>query len=167
MTIEHHAALAVFWMVLGACVGSFLNVCAYRIPRGMSLTNPRSRCPGCGNAIRARDNVPVLGWLILRGHCRGCRAPISVRYPAVELAIGLLFAMPYLVAVAVAGGDPWERVGAVPMLAFLVSNWAVGLALAWLVLVGPSGFRAINGRRVGAGYGAQPSIAPPSPAIVD
>lgn len=167
MTIEHHAALAAFWMVLGTCVGSFLNVCAYRIPRGMSVTKPRSRCPGCGSSIRARDNVPVLGWLMLRGRCRGCRAPISVRYPAVELALGLLFAIPYLAAVVVLKGDPWERIGAGRMLALLVSSWVAGVASAWLVLVGPSGSRAIIGRRAGAGCGARPSTAPPSQAFGD
>lgn len=70
--------------VFGAVFGSFLNVIAYRLPRSESLVKPRSRCPGCGVTIKPYDNVPVLGWLLLGGRCRSCRAPISSRYPAVE-----------------------------------------------------------------------------------
>ena len=167
MTFEHHAALVAFWMVLGACLGSFLNVCAYRIPRGMSVLRPRSRCPGCGASILARDNVPVLGWLMLRGRCRGCQSPISARYPAVELGLGLLFAIPYLAAIGATGGDPWERLGAGRMLAFLLSSWTAALTLAWAVLIGPSGWRAIIGHRAGAGCGGRPSIGPPSRGFGD
>jgi leader peptidase (prepilin peptidase) / N-methyltransferase len=68
----------------GATIGSFLNVVAYRLPRSESLVHPGSHCPGCGTAIKAYDNVPVLGWLWLRGRCRSCRAPISLRYPIIE-----------------------------------------------------------------------------------
>ena len=70
--------------VFGAVVGSFLNVVAYRLPRRESLVSPGSRCPGCGTAIKPYDNVPVLGWLLLRGRCRNCKQQISARYPAVE-----------------------------------------------------------------------------------
>jgi leader peptidase (prepilin peptidase)/N-methyltransferase len=70
--------------VFGAVVGSFLNVVAYRLPRRESLITPASRCPGCGTAIKPYDNVPVLGWLLLRGRCRACGVRISARYPAVE-----------------------------------------------------------------------------------
>jgi leader peptidase (prepilin peptidase) / N-methyltransferase len=70
--------------VLGALVGSFLNVVAYRLPRHESLIRPRSHCRACGTPVKPYDNVPVLSWLLLRGHCRGCGAPISVRYPLVE-----------------------------------------------------------------------------------
>ncbi len=76
--------------VLGAVFGSFLNVVAYRLPRGESLSRPRSRCPHCETPIRPYDNVPVLSWLLLRGRCRSCRAAISPRYPLVEAATGLL-----------------------------------------------------------------------------
>ncbi|MGH2883574.1 MAG: prepilin peptidase [Solirubrobacteraceae bacterium] len=68
----------------GATIGSFLNVVAYRLPRSQSLVHPGSSCPECGTAIKAYDNVPVLGWLWLRGRCRSCRAPISPRYPIIE-----------------------------------------------------------------------------------
>src|SRR6266446_2919577 len=70
--------------VLGAILGSFLNVCVYRLPLGESVVRPRSRCPGCGAMIAWYDNVPVLSWLILRGHCRHCGMRISVQYPLVE-----------------------------------------------------------------------------------
>jgi leader peptidase (prepilin peptidase)/N-methyltransferase len=68
----------------GLVVGSFLNVVAYRLPKGESLVSPGSRCPSCGTPVKPYDNVPVLGWLLLRGKCRSCGAPISVRYPLVE-----------------------------------------------------------------------------------
>jgi leader peptidase (prepilin peptidase)/N-methyltransferase len=84
------AAAAAF--VFGAIVGSFLNVVVYRLPRKESLLHPGSRCPECGTPIKAYDNVPVLGWLWLRGRCRACGARISPRYPLVELVTGLLCA---------------------------------------------------------------------------
>jgi leader peptidase (prepilin peptidase) / N-methyltransferase len=79
--------------VLGAVFGSFLNVVAYRLPRGESLSRPRSRCPGCLTPIRPYDNVPILSWLVLRGRCRTCREPISARYPLVEAGTGALCAL--------------------------------------------------------------------------
>lgn len=80
------------WLfVLGAIIGSFLNVVIYRLPRGLSLQRPGSQCPRCGHPIRWYDNVPIFGWLWLRGRCRDCRAAISPRYPLVELAVGLMF----------------------------------------------------------------------------
>jgi leader peptidase (prepilin peptidase) / N-methyltransferase len=79
--------------VVGAIFGSFLNVVAYRLPRGESLARPRSRCPQCQTPIKPYDNVPVLSWLALRGRCRSCRAPISARYPLVEAMTGLLCAL--------------------------------------------------------------------------
>jgi leader peptidase (prepilin peptidase) / N-methyltransferase len=78
--------------LLGAAVGSFLNVCAYRWPEELSVVSPPSKCPACDTPIRWFDNVPVLGWLWLRGRCRSCRARISVQYPLVELATALLWA---------------------------------------------------------------------------
>ncbi|HEX3004478.1 MAG TPA: prepilin peptidase [Angustibacter sp.] len=79
--------------VVGLVIGSFLNVVIWRVPRGESVAHPASHCPQCEHPIRPRDNVPVLSWLLLRGRCRDCGAPISARYPAVELATGLLFAL--------------------------------------------------------------------------
>lgn len=85
------ALLAAGLGVLGLAVGSFLNVVIHRVPAGLSVVHPPSSCPGCGRAILARDNVPVLSWVVLRGRCRSCRAPIAVRYPAVEVVTGVLF----------------------------------------------------------------------------
>jgi leader peptidase (prepilin peptidase)/N-methyltransferase len=107
--------------LLGLLVGSFLNVVIYRVPRGESIVRPGSHCPTCGTPIKAWHNVPVLGWLGLRGRCAACRAPISARYPIVELLTGLLF-----VAVT------WRLVGlhlgsAVPAWLYFT---AVGVALA-------------------------------------
>ena len=79
-------ALIVFAAAFGALIGSFLNVVIHRLPRHESLVSPGSHCPSCGAAIKPYDNVPVLGWLWLRGRCRSCRAAISPRYPLVELA---------------------------------------------------------------------------------
>jgi leader peptidase (prepilin peptidase)/N-methyltransferase len=84
-------AFEVAAFALGLIIGSFANVCIYRLPLGQSVVSPPSRCPSCGSLIAAYDNVPVLGWLMLRGRCRTCRAPISFRYPAVELLNGLLY----------------------------------------------------------------------------
>jgi leader peptidase (prepilin peptidase) / N-methyltransferase len=78
--------------VCGLCLGSFLNVAAYRLPAGISLLAPPSACPGCGVAIRPYDNVPVLSWLALAGRCRSCTCSISPRYPLTEALTGALFA---------------------------------------------------------------------------
>lgn len=83
--------LAILSFVLGTLVGSFLNVVIARLPRGESIVHPRSHCPKCGDMIPAWLNVPILSWLVLRGRCRACRNPISVRYPMVELLTGVLF----------------------------------------------------------------------------
>jgi leader peptidase (prepilin peptidase)/N-methyltransferase len=83
--------------LFGALAGSFLNVVAYRLPRHESLVFRGSHCPQCGTAIKPYDNVPVLGWLLLRGHCRSCRAAISPRYPLVEALTAVLAAAVLLV----------------------------------------------------------------------
>jgi prepilin signal peptidase PulO-like enzyme (type II secretory pathway) len=83
---------AAWFGVIGACIGSFLNVVAYRMPRGMSVVWKPSHCPLCGHDIRARDNLPVLGWLLLRGRCRDCGAAISPRYAIVEALMAAAFA---------------------------------------------------------------------------
>ena len=78
-------------LAFGLVVGSFLNVVIHRLPLGESVVSPRSRCPGCGSAISARDNIPVISYLLLKGRCRNCHQGVSLRYPAVELVTGLLF----------------------------------------------------------------------------
>ena len=83
--------LVLFVALLGMAVGSFLNVVIYRVPRGVSVVSPPSRCPKCGVGIRAIHNIPVAGWLILRGRCASCRISIGARYPLVEMSTGLLF----------------------------------------------------------------------------
>lgn len=108
--------------LLGLAVGSFLNVVVWRVPRGESVVHPPSACPRCGHAIRGRDNVPVLSWLLLRGRCRDCAAPISARYPLVESATAVAFVLVVL------------RFGvsaAVPAFAYLA---AIGIALALIDL---------------------------------
>ncbi|RSM40536.1 prepilin peptidase [Amycolatopsis balhimycina DSM 5908] len=107
--------------VLGLLVGSFLNVVIHRVPRGESVVSPPSRCPDCGQGIRARHNVPVFGWLVLRGRCAGCGTRISVRYPLVELGAGVLFALLAL------------RFGPPDLPAFLYFG-AIGIALALIDL---------------------------------
>lgn len=82
---------AMYATAVGLCVGSFLNVVAFRLPRGESIVRPRSRCPHCSSPIAARDNVPVLSYLLLRGRCRTCGARIAWRYPLVEAGSGVLW----------------------------------------------------------------------------
>jgi leader peptidase (prepilin peptidase)/N-methyltransferase len=89
-------------ILLGLVAGSFLNVVAHRVPRDMSIVSPRSACPACETTIRARDNIPVVSWLLLRGRCRDCGAAISVRYPLVETGTAALFAL-----LAVVIGSQW------------------------------------------------------------
>lgn len=85
------AMLLAFVFLTGAAVGSFLNVCISRWPLNLSVVRPRSRCPRCERSITWYENVPIVSWLALRGKCRGCRLPISIQYPAVELGIALLW----------------------------------------------------------------------------
>jgi leader peptidase (prepilin peptidase) / N-methyltransferase len=88
-TLEPIYAVIIF--VLGLLFGSFLNVCIYRLPRGLSVVTPRSACPGCGKQVAAYDNIPVVSWLLLRGRCRNCKSSVSSRYLLVEILTGLLF----------------------------------------------------------------------------
>lgn len=114
--------LATFCGLFGLLIGSFLNVVVWRVPRGESVVSPPSACPSCEQPISHRDNVPVLGWVLLRGRCRHCSEPISRRYPAVEMATAVLFA-----AMAI-------RFGFSPELPAYLYLAAVGLALALIDL---------------------------------
>jgi leader peptidase (prepilin peptidase)/N-methyltransferase len=82
-----------FFFLFGIVIGSFLNVCISRIPEGVSIVSPGSRCPRCRKPIKPYDNIPVFGWLLLRGKCRNCALPISPMYPLVEFATGLIFVL--------------------------------------------------------------------------
>ena len=152
--------------LLGLLVGSFVNVVVHRVPAGLSVVRPRSACPACGHEVRERDNVPVLSWLLLRGRCRDCRAPIPLRYPAVEAGTAALFAVvalvetrpPVLVACLVVAGAgvalalididhgrlPFAVTGSAALLAVAalsagwVTTWVLeGLAAAAAQLTGP------------------------------
>jgi len=105
-----------FWLfALGTVVGSFINVCVFRLPWQKSVIWPGSHCLRCWHAIAARDNVPILGWILLGGKCRGCGDPISPRYPLIEALVGVLFAAGYIVDV-VMGPRTWA--GEVPLSLF-------------------------------------------------
>jgi len=113
-------ALVGFAFAFGACIGSFLNVVIWRLPRGESLVWPGSRCPACQSAIPAWANIPILSYLLLRGRCRTCRAPISPRYPMVEALTGALFA-----ALLLAHG-PSAR---------LLVEWTIAAALVAVIFI--------------------------------
>jgi leader peptidase (prepilin peptidase)/N-methyltransferase len=108
--------------LLGLAAGSFANVVIHRVPRRESVVRPGSRCPACGAPVAWRDNVPLLGWLLLRGRCRACRAPIPLRYPLVELAMGLLW---FAVALRLTGQGLGWAVPAYLALAFVCLVLAV------------------------------------------
>jgi leader peptidase (prepilin peptidase)/N-methyltransferase len=101
---------------VGLIIGSVLNVVAYRLPARVSLATPASRCPSCESPIKPYDNIPVLSWLLLRGHCRSCSEPIAPRYPLVEALTALLFAA----VVAVHHADTAQLVLGLVLVAFLV-----------------------------------------------
>lgn len=105
--------------VWGACIGSFLNVVIYRLPAKISLINPPSRCPKCFHSLGKTENIPVMGWLWLRGKCRWCHTPISPRYPFIEAMTGLVFALVFYQF-----GFTWLSVGYVIFL-----SWLIALAL--------------------------------------
>ena len=131
-------------LLLGLLLGSFLNVCISRIPAGESISKPRSHCPGCGQTIAWYDNIPLLSYLLLRARCRGCHAPISWRYPAIELATALWFtwtahlilfvwavnqpAVKTLVEGQTGGGTPYSLAHQLPYL--------VGVAILGFLLIG-------------------------------
>jgi leader peptidase (prepilin peptidase) / N-methyltransferase len=108
--------------LVGALLGSFLNVVIHRLPRGESLVSPGSRCPSCGAPVRARDNVPLVSWLVLRGRCRNCGAPISPRYPTVELITAAAFGA----VVAVRGFDEGLALE-LPLVACLIALAGIDL----------------------------------------
>lgn len=139
-------ATLAFAFTWGAMVGSFLNVVAHRVPRGESFIRGGSRCPRCGSPVRPRDNVPVLGWLLLRGRCRNCAEPIAARYPIVEAACGAVVAAIAVTDLVAGGVDrmllhgewlPWARFALHATVAMVAVAWwllaAAGTSVpAWL-----------------------------------
>lgn len=117
-----------FVIAFGACVGSLMNVLVYRLPRGLDIVSPPSRCPVCDTRLTWRENIPVLGWILLKGRCRFCKAKISPEYPIVEASIALLFAAIYAVWYMLPMEWAWVR--------WLRPEWATsGLLTTWPMLV--------------------------------
>jgi leader peptidase (prepilin peptidase)/N-methyltransferase len=127
--------LIVACFLFGLAIGSFLNVVIYRIPRKESIVSPRSACPKCATPIRERDNIPVVSWMILRGKCRTCREPISIRYPLIELACAALFA-----GAAARVGFNWDLPAFLIFIASLLALSAIDVELLILpkVIIYPS-----------------------------
>lgn len=111
--------------LFGLLIGSFLNVVAWRLPRGESLIKPRSKCPGCATQLKAYDNIPVFSWLMLRGRCRGCGEKISARYPVVEAVTAAL----YVLVVALKWGDVLQMTLGLVLVTFLVPIAVIDLDL--------------------------------------
>ncbi len=149
-----HLLIAVWIFATGGAIGSFLNVVVYRLPAGLSLSWPGSFCPQCKHPIRWHDNVPVLGWILLRGRCRDCRRPIPLRYPAVEALVAGLYLL--LGVVEGLGGAANLPVRPVPVAGGVIGP-ALGSAqvaglLAWhLLLIStllPAALIEYDGQRV-------------------
>ena len=130
---------ALLALVLGLIVGSFLNVVIARVPSGQSIVRPGSHCPHCGHVLAWYENIPLLSWAALRGRCRSCRAPISLRYPAVELLTGLLF-----LAAALLSEPGWQLVRAWLLIGFLVPLALIDLE-QWIVPVEVTVLGAVAG----------------------
>lgn len=142
--------------LFGLALGSFLNVCSLRWPRDESVVRPRSRCPVCGEGIRWYHNVPILGWVVLRGRCRSCREPISVQYPLVELTTGLVWA-----GLFAAGGPSWEALrGGV----FLTLLFGIALSDARFYII-PDEF-SVGGGVLGLGLSLLPGGIGPGAAAL-
>ncbi len=125
-----HYLLIPFVFALGACVGSFLNVVVWRLPRGESLVTPPSHCPKCNSRLAWYDNVPVFGWLFLRGRCRYCHQPISSRYPIIEAFTGALFVVYYVAFFIFHRGLSCSPVGAT---ASFFEDWPIYMLYMWLI----------------------------------
>lgn len=121
-----HVFLALWLFAVGGCVGSFVNVVVLRLPAGVGIARSGSRCPSCSHPIRWFDNIPIISWLVLRGRCRDCHAPISVRYPLVELAVAVIFLAVGLVEGLGSGQNLPRPVSASPSFEFSAfQGWAL------------------------------------------
>jgi len=127
--------------LFGLLIGSFLNVVAWRLPRGESLVKPRSKCPGCSAQLKPYDNVPIFSWLVLRGKCRGCGERISARYPVVE---GVTAAL-YVLVVALKWGDALQVALGLVLVTFLVPIAVIDIDLKIIPnkLTGPAAVLAV------------------------
>ncbi len=148
--------IALFAGLFGLTIGSFLNVCSMRWPRDESVVRPPSRCPGCGNPVRWYDNVPVLGWLILRGRCRDCGMGISAQYPLAELTSGLVWAGVFWVH----GLTPESARGAV----FLTILFGIALSDARFYII-PDQF-SIGGAVIGLAMAFLPEGPEPLDSVI-
>jgi leader peptidase (prepilin peptidase)/N-methyltransferase len=120
--------------ITGLAIGSFLNVVVYRVPAGMSVVHPRSACPNCGHEITARDNVPVLSWLLLRGKCRDCAEPISKRYPLVELAGAAAFVIVGIWAAPAIAAAPNALLAIAAVLRLLAFLYLAAISVALSII---------------------------------
>ncbi|MBM4004351.1 MAG: prepilin peptidase [Planctomycetes bacterium] len=125
--------LGLWVTAIGACIGSFLNVVIYRVPAGLSIVRPASRCPRCLHPIRGFDNVPILSWLVLRGRCRDCGAAISARYPLVEAAVASLFAILFAVEIVAGHADIWVALAEGPSVVQAAERWCLFALHSWLL----------------------------------
>jgi leader peptidase (prepilin peptidase)/N-methyltransferase len=130
VTWQVHAILTLGMFAIGAVVGSFLNVCIYRIPWQKSVIWPASRCPSCWAPIAPQDNIPVISWVALRGECRQCGSRIAARYPLIEALVGLLFAGVYVADVVYGPKIPWGPLPAVFSLRLAYHASLVALLVA-------------------------------------
>jgi leader peptidase (prepilin peptidase)/N-methyltransferase len=159
--VDGDVIVRVFGFLLGAVLGSFLNVCILRWPADQSVVRPPSRCPKCGYGLRWYDNIPVVSWLLLQGRCRQCRAPISIQYPLVELATALIWgglvwwhgpslealrgAVFLTILLGIAMTDARE---------FIIPNeFSLGGLALGILLSLPGGFHVIGGSLFGAAVG--------------
>ncbi|MHC5026693.1 MAG: prepilin peptidase [Planctomycetota bacterium] len=134
--LMQHVPAGIFVLCFGACVGSFINVVNHRLPAGMSVITPPSRCPVCGIRLRFfRENLPIIGWFLIRGRCRTCKARVSPIYMFVELLVALIFLGLYLALYAAGRGTPWISDIGGPWWVFnqFYTTWPMFFALAFLL----------------------------------
>ncbi len=162
MTDAALALEATYVTLLGLMLGSFMNVCIYRLPRGLSPVRPRSGCPNCGHLLAWYENVPVLSYLVLRGRCRKCRVPISPMYPVIEAFTGAVFLAGYLwygpsALLVVRLAFAWAMIALFvidyqhQILPNVITIPGIVLGIVANVLAGPGWIASIVGAAVGAG----------------